>query len=88
MKLNKSLKPSLSLSLVSDHRTFYEVRDENGDRYCHCGSMKDVERVLSLHPRFTYVPFEIDNSPTIIDVDSERINELLLNKSDLEELFS
>jgi len=33
---------------------YYEVVDEDGKRYCHCGSMKSVNRILESHPRFNY----------------------------------
>jgi hypothetical protein len=33
---------------------YYEVRDEHGKRYCHCGTMKDVMSVWQLHTNFSY----------------------------------
>ena len=33
---------------------YYEVRDEHGKRYCHCGSKKDAINVWKLHINFSY----------------------------------
>ena len=51
---------------------YYEVRTELGQRYCHCGTMKDVLRTLELHPTFTYEKMYLPQiSNPIVNVSSE-----------------
>ena len=46
---------------------YYEVRDEHGKRYCHCGSKKDAINVWKLHMNFSYEKIYLP-SPQTVDV--------------------
>jgi len=47
---------------------YYEVRTENGERYCHCGSMADVNNFLAANPTFTYEKIYLPHTPRTVDV--------------------
>jgi len=47
---------------------YYEVRTEDGERYCHCGSMADVNALLAANPSFTYEKFYLPETPKTVDV--------------------
>ena len=47
---------------------YYEVRTEDGERYCHCGSMTDVNNLLAANPTFTYEKFYLPETPKTVDV--------------------
>jgi len=70
---------------------YYEVRNENGERYCHCGSMIDVEYMLKRYPTFTYEKIYFPPSPKTVDVpyvrldpDKELPEQKILQQSELE----
>ena len=44
---------------------YYEVRDEHGKRYCHCGSKKDAINVWKLHMNFSYEKIYFTPSQTV-----------------------
>jgi hypothetical protein len=47
---------------------YYEVRNEDGERYCHCGDISDVYRLLEANPHFTYEKFYLPHPPKTVDV--------------------
>jgi hypothetical protein len=51
----------------------YEVRDEDGNRYRHCGSMVDVKRILERYPRYTYHKIYL-KTPQTVDVPYVRVS--------------
>ena len=65
---NLSSNQNHSLTSVSKQTiAYYEVRDDNGDRYCHCGSEKDAINVCEMHPGYTYVIIHL-RVPQVVDV--------------------
>jgi hypothetical protein len=52
---------------------YYEVRTEDGERYCHCGSMVDVNNFLTANPTFTYEKIYLPHSPKTVDVPHVRM---------------
>ena len=86
---NLNLRPKHSQTLTFNRpQTYYEIRDETGQRYCHCGTMKDVINIINLYPSFTYHLMYLDPPPHVVDVNHQSVPELLLQQSDLQELFS
>jgi len=72
---------------------YFEIKNIDGNRYCHCGSMKDVEKMLSLHPEFTYEKIYLPNPPKTVDVfhtsvapDPELPEQKILPESELQPL--
>ena len=51
----------------------YEVRDEDGNRYRHCGSMVDVKKILERYPRYSYHKIYL-NTPHTVDVPYVRVS--------------
>ena len=47
---------------------YFEVKTECGERYCHCGSMVDVNRLLEANPTFTYEKIYLPHTPRTVDV--------------------
>ena len=47
---------------------YFEVKTEYGERYCHCGSMVDVNRLLEANPTFTYEKIYLPHTPRTVDV--------------------
>ncbi len=91
MTPNLSLKPNHSLTSASNQViSHYEVRDINGNRYCHCGSQKDAENVVSIHPGYSYViiymsiPQVVDVSSVSLTPDKELPDQKILPESQLE----
>ena len=87
---NSNLKTSRGGSkLISqDAPHYYEVLNENGERYCHCGGMRDVDSMISLHPNFTFVKVYLPNikHPTV-NVSAQRLeDDKSLPASELQEL--
>ena len=70
------LRTSSSLQTSTAGSEYYEVKDENGERYAQCGSMRDVEILLSLHPTFSYEKMYLPNikHPTV-NVSSQRLED-------------
>ena len=54
--------------VAKDLPHYYEIRNEDGERYCHCGSMKDVENLIGMHPTFTYEKIYLPSPPKTVDV--------------------
>lgn len=51
----------------------YEVLDDKGNRFRHCGTIKDVECVLSIYPDYTYYKLYLPAPPATIDVPHIRV---------------
>jgi hypothetical protein len=65
---NLSLKQNHSLTSTSNQCiAYYEVRDEDGNRYCHCGAERDAINLCDIHPGYTYVIMYL-NVPQVVDV--------------------
>jgi len=47
---------------------YYEVRDEKGNRYRHCGSMKDVMKIWKENMSFSYEKKYLGETPQTVDV--------------------
>jgi hypothetical protein len=54
--------------VTKDSLHYYEIKNEDGQRYCHCGSMKDVEDLISMHSNFTYEKIYLPAPPKTVDV--------------------
>lgn len=66
MKTNLSkVKDAL---IQSDTPHYFEIKNEDGKRYCHCGSMRDVEQIIGMHPTFTYEKVYLPHSPKTVNV--------------------
>jgi hypothetical protein len=66
MKTNLSkVKDAL---IRSDAPHYFEIKNEDGERYCHCGSMRDVEQIIGMHPTFTYEKVYLPHSPKTVNV--------------------
>ena len=66
MKTNLSkVKDAL---IQSDAPHYFEIKNEDSERYCHCGSMRDVERIIAMHPTFTYEKVYLPHSPKTVNV--------------------
>ena len=52
---------------------YYEVKNSDGERYCHCGSFVDVSRVIEMHPDFTWSKILLPHTPKTIDVAHVRV---------------
>ena len=70
-------------------RPMYEVRDEFGNRVCHCGTQADADRKVLDNPGFTWDLFYWPATPPnpVVNIDAYRLeNEKALPESDWEEL--
>jgi len=47
---------------------YYEVRNEDGERYCHCGHISDVYYLLAANPTFSYEKIYLPETPKTVDV--------------------
>ena len=67
---NRPLVPrSLRSSLTrSDGHYIYEVITDTGERFRHCGTIKDVEAVLGIYPNYGYYKLYLPTPPATIDV--------------------
>jgi hypothetical protein len=66
MKTNLSkVKDAL---IQSDAPHYFEIKNEDGERYCHCGTMVDVNLILDRHPTFTYEKVYLPHSPKTVNV--------------------
>lgn len=54
--------------IQSDAPHYFEIKNEDGERYCHCGSMRDVEQIIGMHPTFTYEKVYLPHSPKTVNV--------------------
>ena len=54
-------------------RPFWEIRDEDGKRFRHCGSEKDRDLVLSLYPTYTAHRFSLPLPPRVINVSAVEV---------------
>ena len=68
---NRTLQSQL---VVPDAPYIYEVRDEDGNRFRHCGSMKDVETVLSSYPNYSFQKIYLPEPPKTVDVPYIRVS--------------
>ncbi len=67
---NKQLHESLSIRL-SFH--VYEVRDEKGNRYRHCGKQRDADYHVMNNPGYSWEIVYLDPPPQTVDVKSETL---------------
>ena len=67
---NRQLQDSLAVRL-SPH--IYEVRDEDGNRFRHCGSQKDADYHVMHNPGYTWEIVYLDPPPQTVDVTSETL---------------
>ena len=51
-----------------DSPHYFEIKNEDGERYCHCGTMVDVNLILDRHPTFTYEKVYLPHSPKTVNV--------------------
>ena len=66
MKTNLSkVKDAL---IQSDAPHYFEIKNEDGERYCHCGTMVDVNLILDRHPTFAYEKVYLPHSPKTVNV--------------------
>lgn len=70
---------------------YFEVRDLNGDRYCHCGIERDAKNICEMHLGFTYEKLYLPKMPRVINVpyvkvapDFELPMQQILPESDLQ----
>ena len=52
----------------TDTPCYYEVKNADGQRHVHCGSMVDVEYFLKTYPDFTYEKIYLPPSPKTVNV--------------------
>ena len=52
---------------------YFEVRNEWGDRYIHCGSERDAIDACHRNPGYTYVKKYLPQTPQTVDVSSTRV---------------
>jgi hypothetical protein len=72
--MDSSSELSLQDELVLLKRPFiYEVRDEDGNRYRHCGKQKDADYHVMHNPGYTWVIVYLDPPPKVVDVTSETL---------------
>ena len=73
MTTNLSSRQNHSLTSTSKQViAYYEVRDENGDRYCHCGAERDAINLCEMHPGYTYAIMYL-RVPQVVDVPYVRV---------------
>ncbi len=72
--MDSSLDKVKGALIQSDAPHYFEIRNEDGERYCHCGSMRDVEQIIGMHPTFTYEKIYLPHSPKTVDVPSVRMD--------------
>ena len=51
----------------------YEIRDEDGNRFRHCGSARDRDLVLSNYPTYTAHVVPLAPPPRTIDVEATEV---------------
>lgn len=54
---------------------YYEIKTFEGKKYCHCGSILDVEAILSLYPDFTYQKIYLPETPKTVNVKHIRLED-------------
>lgn len=47
---------------------YFKVRNRDGENYCDCGSIADVETIINMNPGFTYEKIYLPHPPKTIDV--------------------
>ena len=83
MKVGSNLIPHLP------GRPMYEVRDEFGNRVCHCGSQADADEKVMNNPGWTWDMFFWPPTPPnpVVDINAKRLElEKQLPPSDWTEL--
>ena len=60
-----TLRPQTGLKTYT---VFYEIRDEDGNRFRHCGSERDRDVVLDQYPTFTAHKVVLPQPPLVVDV--------------------
>jgi len=76
MKLRKS-EPAI---VKSEMPHYYELKFKdhpNGIEKVHCGTMKDVERMLEIYPDAIYSKILLPNSPQTVEVQATSVEEPL-----------
>lgn len=52
----------------TDTPHYFEVRNSDGERYCHCGSFDDVVNLIKMYPDFTWEKIYLPHTPRTVDV--------------------
>tara|TARA_B100000073_G_C23677153_1_gene551011 strand:+ start:88 stop:369 length:282 start_codon:yes stop_codon:yes gene_type:complete len=80
-------RPSISSITLPDSLLYiYEVRDEEGNRYRHCGQQKDADYHVMHNPGYTWERIPLGRVPRTVDVHSQRLQaDKALPQSDLYE---
>ena len=68
LSMKKNLSKVKDALIQSDAPHYFEIKNEDGERYCHCGSMRDVEQIIGMHPTFTYEKVYLPHSPKTVNV--------------------
>ena len=55
-------------AITKNERYLYEIRDENGERFRHCGSERDRDLILDLYPTYTAHRFSLPLPPSVVNV--------------------
>ena len=77
--MDSSSEINLPSELIQLQRPFiYEVRDEMGRRYRHCGQQRDADYHIANKPGYTWVIVYLDPPPTVVDIFSKRVDDLEL----------
>ena len=77
---NSSLSPSKDGLDITPHlpgRPMYEVRDEWGQRVCHCGTQADADKKVMENPGYTWDMFFWPPTPPnpVININARRLAE-------------
>ena len=86
-----SLSKSFALTAREQGYSYYELHLSNGQKRC-CGTLKDVECVLSIYPDAVYSKVLLPADPDPVDVSSIIVEERelraqrILSESTLEEI--
>ena len=57
-------------AITKNERYLYEIRDENGERFRHCGSERDRDLILDLYPTYTAHRITLPSPPRVVDVNA------------------
>jgi hypothetical protein len=68
---------------------YFEVRDTRGNRYCHCGSEKDAQRICEIYWAYDYtyvkvyppIPETVNVQHTVMDPDLQLSEQKILPES-------
>ena len=66
---------------ISESPHYFEVRNSDGKRYCHCGSEEDAKYFCDTYPGFTYHKEYLPESPKTVNIPSVRLDDDLQIKA-------